>query len=153
MRVLVDTNILARHCQPDHELHPLTVKALESLTTAGNELRLVPQVLYELWAVATRPTKENGLGLSAEEIYLRILGFKRFFPLLRDERRVYESWETIVLSYSVQGKPSHDARLVAAMHRHGLTHILTFNGADFKRYPGIDVLDPAGVVGHPASAP
>jgi hypothetical protein len=31
------------------------------------------------------------------------------------------------------------------MQRHGLTHNLTFNGADCKRYPGIEVLDPAQV--------
>ncbi|MEI6442036.1 MAG: hypothetical protein WCO29_02610 [Nostocales cyanobacterium ELA583] len=28
----------------------------------------------------------------------------------------------------------HDARLVAVILAHGLTHILTFNISDFKRY-------------------
>ena len=95
MRVLVDANILARHCQPDHGLHSSAVKTLERLTTSGHELRVVPQVLYELWAVATRPAMENGLGLSIEETYHRIVGFKQFFPLLRDDRGIYEPWYSL----------------------------------------------------------
>lgn len=48
----------------------------------------------------------------------------------------------------MKGKNAHDARLVAAMVRHGLTHILTFNAQDFSRYRGITIDDarcaPAG---------
>ena len=40
-------------------------------------------------------------------------------------------------------KPAHDARLVAAMHVHGLTTILTFDRTGFSRYAGIEVLHPA----------
>jgi hypothetical protein len=36
----------------------------------------------------------------------------------------------------------HDARLVAAMHVHGVTHLLTLNVRDFARYPGITVVHP-----------
>jgi hypothetical protein len=34
--------------------------------------------------------------------------------------------------------------------RHGLTHLLTFNTADFLRYPGIELLDPQSVACNPA---
>lgn len=51
--------------------------------------------------------------------------------------------------YKVVGKTAHDARLVAAMHAHGLTHLLTFNEPDFRRYAGIIVLTPAGVLAPP----
>jgi predicted nucleic acid-binding protein len=146
MRVLLDTNILARQSQPDHALHSPTVQALERLHSDGNELRVVPQVLYEYWAVATRPVSERGLGLTIEQASLRVAGFRQLFPLLRDERRVYEASEQLVQANRVHGKTSHDARLVAAMQRHGLTHILTFNRADFERHPGITVLEPQRVV-------
>jgi len=43
------------------------------------------------------------------------------------------------------GKPSHDARLVAAMLAHGVTHILTFNDTDFRRYAGITPVVPAAI--------
>lgn len=41
----------------------------------------------------------------------------------------------------------HDARLAATMLAHGLSHILTFNTADFARYApaGLVVVDPAAV--------
>ena len=41
---------------------------------------------------------------------------------------------------------AHDARLVAAMSVHGINHLLTFNIADFKRYPAITVLSPNSVL-------
>ena len=145
MRVLVDTNILGRLAQPRHPFHPVTARALDALDDLGHELRVVPQVLYEFWAIATRPISENGFGFSIDETKERLQRFKRLFPPLRDERGILEPWEKLVVDYAVKGKPTHDARLVAAMQRHGLTHVLTFNGSDFKRYPGIEVLAPAEV--------
>jgi hypothetical protein len=46
---------------------------------------------------------------------------------------------------AVFGKPAHDARLIAVMHAHGLTVILTFDASGFSRYPGIDVVHPSGL--------
>jgi hypothetical protein len=31
------------------------------------------------------------------------------------------------------------------MNRHGLTHLMTFNLADFRRYEGIELLDPHAI--------
>ena len=47
--------------------------------------------------------------------------------------------------YKVIGRRVHDTRLVAAMNVHSVTHLLTFNTDDFKRYDGITVVDPAFV--------
>lgn len=66
--------------------------------------------------------------------------FLHHFTLLRDERGVYARWVSIfVVTNCVQGKLAHDARLVAAMERHGLTNLLTFNKSDFARFSGINV--------------
>jgi predicted nucleic acid-binding protein len=47
------------------------------------------------------------------------------------------------------GKQVYDARLVAVCHVHGVTHLLTFNTADFARVsafgPGLAVVHPATV--------
>jgi predicted nucleic acid-binding protein len=51
----------------------------------------------------------------------------------------------MVVAYGVSGVQVHDARLAAAMRVHGMTHILTFNPADFQRYPGITVVHPANL--------
>jgi predicted nucleic acid-binding protein len=64
------------------------------------------------------------------------------FKLLRDERTIFEFWYRLVLDHDVKGKQVHDARLVAAMLRHGISHLLTFNAADFARYPDITVVEP-----------
>jgi predicted nucleic acid-binding protein len=49
----------------------------------------------------------------------------------------------------VLGKNAHDARLVAAMNVHGVTHLLTFNAADFRRFTTIQVMTPAAVLSTP----
>ena len=50
-----------------------------------------------------------------------------------------------MITYKVIGVNVHDARLVAAMLVHGLTHILTFNIADFARYSEITAVNPPTV--------
>jgi predicted nucleic acid-binding protein len=48
----------------------------------------------------------------------------------------------LIITHAVQGKQVHDVRIAALMAAHGITHILTLNGADFTRYPAVTVLDP-----------
>jgi predicted nucleic acid-binding protein len=143
MQILVDTNILVRIAEPEHELHAPANTAVHLLRELGHDLCLVPQVHYEFWVVVTRPISQNGLGMSAEqaEFELSKLG-SPLFRIFRDERVIYDHWRRLVNKYSTQGKPAHDARLVAAMIRHGVRQLLTFNAGDFARYSEIEVIDP-----------
>jgi hypothetical protein len=54
-----------------------------------------------------------------------------------------------VAGLGIAGKQVHDARLVAVCHTHALTHILTFNVADFGRMAqfgaGLVIVDPATI--------
>ena len=52
-------------------------------------------------------------------------------------------WRRLVVNYGVSGVQVHDARLVATMLVHDVTHILTFNTQDFIRYrpEGIIAID------------
>jgi predicted nucleic acid-binding protein len=84
----------------------------------------------------------NGLGMSAAEAKSELDGLWPSFRLLRDERTIFEIWQRLILFHDVIGKHAHDARLVAAMLRHGITHLLTFNEPDFVRYSQITVLEP-----------
>jgi predicted nucleic acid-binding protein len=141
MAVLLDTNILLRILQP-HSAHALIAeRALGVLRVRNEELQIVSQNLVELWAVATRPVIENGLGFSIEQATEQVAALKRLFTLL-PELPLQGEWESIVSRYRVSGKNSHDARLVAAMLVHGTESILTFNAQDFIRYADIAVLDP-----------
>jgi hypothetical protein len=45
----------------------------------------------------------------------------------------------------VSGTKVHDARLVAAMMVHAITHLLTLNAGGFARYPGVSAVHPYDV--------
>jgi hypothetical protein len=70
---------------------------------------------------------------------------ERAFVLLPDNELIHPEWRRLVLGHAVSGAQVHDARLVAAMHVHGVTHVLTLNVRDFMRYPGITVVHPQTV--------
>ena len=143
MRVVVDTNVILRATQLADPQHQTARSGLARLVGAGHELCLVPQILYEYWVVATRPISVNGLGLATAEAATKLAGLKASFRILRDERGLLEIWERVVTSLGVQGKSAHDARLVAAMQRHGIERLCTFDTADFARYPGIVAAAPS----------
>jgi predicted nucleic acid-binding protein len=145
--VLVDTSLLVRTLQPHHDLCLLAKKAIDKFRLQNRPLYLVPQNLVELWVVATRPLAQNGLGLSIPEAAFELLRLKSMFPVLPDTPSIYPVWENLVIRYQVSGKPAHDARLVAAMHVHGLDKILTFDRTGFSRYVGIVVVHPADAAG------
>lgn len=142
MQLLVDTNVLLRLVERDHPQSSVAADATKAIRLAGHQLALVPQVVYEFWVVATRPAAANGLGLETEDARNELLRLSPTLRLLRDERSIYEVWQALVVEHRVMGKRAHDARIVAAMIRHGVSHLLTFNGSDFARYPSIAVVDP-----------
>ena len=151
MNVLIDTNILTRMAQPGHVQQRPALDASDALQQAGDVLCLVPQILYEFWVVATRPAAVNGLGLPVARVAAEVIRLKTIFPLLSDTPSIFGEWERLVTAHQVVGKHAHDARIVAAMTVHGITHLLTFNKQDFSRYSGITSLDPVAIA--PPAAP
>jgi len=144
--LLIDTSILLRTLQPSHPRRETARNAIKALTARGEEIQIVPQNLFEVWVVATRPVVQNGLGMSISEVAAELTRLREMFPLLPDTPAIYPVWENLVVQYQVVGKPAHDARLVAAMQVHGLSSILTFDKSGFSRYAGIEVVHPAEVV-------
>ena len=142
MRILLDTNLLSRLANATDPNQKLAEKAIETLRLAGYRPCIVPQNIYEFWVVATRPKAQNGLGMSLSAAAAEILNFKSLFPLCEDTPAVLQEWEKVIAAYAVIGKNGHDARFVAAMVVHGISHFLTFNVQDFRRYTGITVLSP-----------
>lgn len=152
MTTVGDANILLRLADPTAPLRPVALAAVAQLRATGHVLRSVPQAVYEFWVVATRPKDKNGLGLSIPDCEAEVARALTVFPLLDDQPALFAEWRSLVVAHACHGKPAHDARYVAAMNTHGVTRILTFNGADFQRYPHIVVLDPH-VVAASASPP
>jgi predicted nucleic acid-binding protein len=85
--------------------------------------------------LTTKVTDENARAIEAA------------FTLLPDDERIHREWRRLVMKYSVMGAKVHDARLVAAMHVHRVTHLLTLNERDFVRYDDIQVVHPRQLAG------
>lgn len=146
MKVLVDTNILLRAAQRTHLLSADAIQATNELVNRGEELICVPQVCYEFWVVATRPETANGLGLSSSAADTELQKLQQSMTFLNDTSFLFGQWHTLVKQHAILGKKAHDARLVAAMKTHLITHLLTLNAQDFQGFPGITVLTPTDIL-------
>ena len=149
MLYLLDTNILIRLTNEDDQQHEVASRAVLRLEDRGDLLTITSQVLIEFRAVATRPIAANGLGLSVLETEAKAAEYETIFPLLDETPAIFPAWKTLVATLGVVGKQVHDARLVAVCQAHGVTHVLTFNGAHFTHLagmgPGLVVVDPGQV--------
>ncbi len=134
MAYLVDTNVLLRFADRSHPLHPTIRVAVRQLRQAGHELKVSTQNCIEFWNVATRPIAKNGFGLAPAETEPLLQLLEQLFPVLPDRADVYQEWRRLVVQFGVSGVQVHDARLVASMKVNTISHILTLNSADFKRY-------------------
>ena len=141
-RYLLDTNILLRLSNPVLEQYALCHQAVSRLRLQGCLLHYTLQNVAEFWNVSTRPVARNGHGLSCAVASLALSDLEGFMTLLPDDARVYAVWRELVTEHDIRGVQVHDAKLAAAMLVHDVGHILTFNGADFARYPKVEAAHP-----------
>ena len=134
MAHLLDTNILLRTISPDDSMHIETVAAIDTLNAGREQVIIAPQNLIELWNVCTRPAERNGLGFTPKRTKAEVDRLKRLFIFLPDTQAIYPEWERLVTTYKVKGAKVHDTRLVAFMLVHQISHLLTFNIKDFRRF-------------------
>lgn len=145
MDCLTDTNIILRLAEPSHPMHAESLRAVKKLFSAGHNLCLIPQNLIEFWNVATRPANKNGLGWTISQTDSEVADLESIFTILPDSQTIYDEWRHLVVKHSVLGKQVHDTRLVAAMTVHKISHLLTFNIDDFKRFSTIVIVEPTTV--------
>ena len=148
MITVIDTNILVRLSNPSDPDFNTALSAVTTLHSRGDDLRSLPQNLYEFWVAATRPAANNGLGLTIATCSTELAKLEGAFPPLIDPSDLLDRWKRLVVAYQCSGKTAHDARIVAAMELLGITRVLTFNGGHFARYPDLTVIDP-----HTVSSP
>jgi len=123
MDILADTNILIRRINRYDAQHKETRSALTILAEQGHRICIVPQNIIECWNVATRPQDRNGLGLLPAHFERIAARIESNFHLLPET-----------------GLKVYDTRLVASAIVHGIQELVTLNGDDFRRYPGIKIL-------------
>ncbi len=148
MLILADTNILLAFGEKGHRHHSAARAALKNLWGDNHNVCVTLQNFIEFWSVATRPANKNGLGLSIKDARRLLRMFDRLFTLVPENPEIQKEWRRLVFEHQVLGVQVHDARLVAAMRVHNISHILTFNIKDFARYrrEGIVVIDPSKVL-------
>ena len=88
----------------------------------------------------------NGLGWGVDRAEQELATLRNLFVVLADSDAVLADWERLVVQHLVIGKQAHDAHLVASMLVHRVTHLLTFNDSDFKRFAEITVINPNGLL-------
>lgn len=121
-------------------MYPVAAQSVAKLLRARSVIHLVPQVVTEYWRVVTGTSAaRGGFGWTPAEAEIEVKRLEMQYPLLADTPAVYDHWRHIVHAVGVSGAQVFDARLVAAMLAHGLTHILTFNTDDFRRYEPLGV--------------
>ncbi len=142
--ILLDTNLLGRITDAADPHCAASRRAIRLFPARGEQLAIVPQNLYEFWAIATRPPAANGLGMKVLQASQWLDFFQRRFMLLTDRDDLLPRWHDLVKTQSIRGFRAYDARLVAAMQCYGMSQLLTFNGQDFKDLP-VTVIDPSSV--------
>ncbi len=134
---LADTNIWLRQSDPAHPMFAEAQRATSKIVAGGETLHLVPQVVTEYWRVVTATASQRGgLAWGVTRAAAEVQRLETLLPLLPDTPDVYRHWKAVVVAAGVTGAGVYDARLVAAMLAHGIGHLLTFNGDDFRRYAG-----------------
>lgn len=136
--ILLDTNILTCIKQAAHPDYARVTQQLIRNVEEDLNLIICPQVLYEFYVVATRPsTARGGLGLSGEEAINEIQGFQQTFHFIDDPIGLFYTWRDLIEKYGTKGVAAHDTRLVAFMQAQRITEIYTLNYADFNPYKDI----------------
>jgi predicted nucleic acid-binding protein len=142
--ILLDTNLLVRIARSNDPHSGTARTAIQILLQRREQLIVVPQNLYEFWAVATRsagapPVGHNGLGMTPAQAAHWLRFIQRRFVLLPDRDELSSRWQALVESRGITGFRAHDARLVAAMQCYGITRLLTFNIGHFRDLPSTAV--------------
>jgi len=153
MFYLVDTGILLRLFDRSDPQSTIIRQALPALLLIGEELCTTVQNVAEFWNVWTRPTSaRGGYGQSPSSARRRVRLIERFGPILPETNDSYSKWKDLASTHNIIGVSVHDARLVAVMETANVTHLITLNPDDFRRYPGITVLTPEDVLDQDNSA-
>jgi predicted nucleic acid-binding protein len=143
MPYLLDTNIALRAYIQADPLRPSILHALAKLKREGEQMYVAQQSLVELGCVFTKP--KNGYGLDPALAALQLRQIEQLFPILPDKPDIYSQWLSLLANPGARGRAVYDMRLVAAMLVHNVSHILTNNPDDFRRYEktaGITVTTP-----------
>ena len=131
--VFVDTNVWLNAIITTAPEHESARQWLTRLKTDGAVFCVSPQVLREYLVAVTRGTIFEST-LTPEEAVKDVESILDNAELLEESATVSYILRDLVRQYQVRGKQIHDANIVATMLAHGVSHLLTYNPDDFRRF-------------------
>ena len=136
----VDTNILVYANQSGSAHRMAALALLERMEVNQAPLWISGQILREYLAVVTRPQGQFP-GLSMAYALERVRFFSQRFWIADDGPEIRSQLLTLLATYPTAGKQVHDANIVATMLANGVTHLLTNNVADFRRFGSLITIE------------
>lgn len=136
----VDTNILVYANQSGSAHREASLALLAKMEASKAPLWISGQILREYLAVVTRQQGQfSGLPMAAAVERVRF--FAQRFWIAEDGPPVRHLFLTLLATYPTAGKQVHDANIVATMLANGVTHLLTNNVADFRRFGSLITIE------------
>ena len=132
-RLFVDTNVLVYANAAEAPLHQRALTALKLWGENETELWISTQVIREYAALRTRP-QAFAAPVDRELLIKRVRYFQERFRVAYETPRVAEKLLMLIQQVDVGGKQIHDANIVATMLAQGITHLLSHNVSDFRRF-------------------
>lgn len=101
MRIGFDGLLIRHKCSvrlydTNNPLNEVIRQRLKQLERDGEDLVIVPQVLVEFWAVATRPVSVNGLGMTTEKAEMELGKLQKLLKVLPENEKIFDEWRTLV---------------------------------------------------------
>jgi predicted nucleic acid-binding protein len=129
----LDTNILLDATDMARPSHQSALSLFQSLSRRRILLILATQVIREYLVVATRPEKNNGLGLPIHD------AMRQRAAIIPETVQAGELMEKWALQFRTTGKKLHDLQLLATIHQAGIGAVLTSNPSDFPKNTGVQI--------------
>jgi predicted nucleic acid-binding protein len=89
MAYLIDTSVFGRLANSADILHATAERSLLKLHRQGEIIHITAQNLIEFRNMATRPSVQNGLGLTTAEAEAKASAFQSYFPLLEETKDIF----------------------------------------------------------------
>lgn len=139
-KVQVDTNVLLEATDEGRVLHDQAVAVFQNARAAGIDLFICTQTVREYLVVATRPTANNGLGMSIKTALENVAKFVTRASILPETLRAGELFLEWAGKFRITGKKLHDLQILATAAAGGMHSLLTANERDFSRKTAVAVV-------------
>ena len=142
--MVFDTNVLVYAVRPEVEFHESCRRRIAEARITPASAHLTWNICYEFMRVTTHPqTSGQPWSLGESRRYIAgLLESPGFSLLLPTERHSQVLAEVAAQLPDLWGTRVHDMHTAVLMREHGVHQICT-RDADFRRFPFLEVIDPA----------